>query len=372
VTEQTALVVALLGDSVVEIRRCALYRIGVELPIAGAPPQTLVEAGRIHTSCYRHGHVTVHVTPVEQARPLARAIDVDPRWACYLGLSLALHAVLWAFVAVVPADDLGIGVAETVGPVTIARGELDGERYAGGGGGEGSDDEPDGTFTPLVLPSEGHGSQARRITREQAIEAALANPIIERGTATAIQALVGGADIADGVDGSKLYNGSAGTGFGTAVFGGAGGGSGTIVSGRYNTLVAGSGTGAGWALGVGVGHPRAREARAPTVVMCGRPGCALAIGDQDKAIIRRYIRRELPKIRYCYEKELLARPALIGDIATEFLIAPDGRVTGSHAEGFDATVASCVAEVIGNIQFPRAPRGGSTQVHYPFVFRPTG
>jgi hypothetical protein len=376
VTEQTALVVALLGDSVVEIRRCDLYRIGVELPIAGAPPQTLVEPGRIHTSCYRHGHVTVHVTPIEAARPLARAVDFDPRWAAYLGLSLALHVVLWAFVAVVPPDDFSIGVDGAV-PGTFSVAAQDEEAPGPFDVGDASDDESyvSGAIC-MCLPEDlraGRRPAPDKVAASRAEAIAAARNAGVLGVIDRVGVSAPAPDYAAGFTGAQLYGGGGvPSGFGSERIGDGGSGFGTIVSGRYQTLVAGSATGEGWGVGTGVGRAFAREGLVPTVVMCGRPGCMLAIGDQDKAIIRRYLRRALPKIRYCYEKELLARPELIGDIATEFLIAADGHVTSSHAEGFDDTVASCVADVIGNIEFPRAARGGNTQVHYPFVFRPTG
>ena len=41
-----------------------------------------------------------------------------------------------------------------------------------------------------------------------------------------------------------------------------------------------------------------------------RIGNATATGDLDKSIIRRYIRRKLPRIKYCYEKQLLIKEGL--------------------------------------------------------------
>ena len=65
-----------------------------------------------------------------------------------------------------------------------------------------------------------------------------------------------------------------------------------------------------------------------------RIGNASATGDLDKNIIRRYIRRKLPRIRYCYEKELLVKPSLSGTVVTQFLITPrrrgPGRQRGRH------------------------------------------
>jgi len=106
----------------------------------------------------------------------------------------------------------------------------------------------------------------------------------------------------------------------------------------------------------------------PTVSI-GQPN---AQGDLDKAIIRRYIKRNIQKIQYCYEKELLAKPGLSGTVQTQFLITGNGNVQSSTGNGVDGNVSSCVAAVIKGIEFPKPKGGGNVQVNYPFTFRPAG
>jgi outer membrane biosynthesis protein TonB len=101
-------------------------------------------------------------------------------------------------------------------------------------------------------------------------------------------------------------------------------------------------------------------------VSIGQPN---AQGDLDKAIIRRYIKRNQQKIQYCYEKELLAKPIISGTVMTNFLITPNGNVSSSTGSGVDPEVANCVANVIKNIEFPKPKGGGNVQVNYPFIFR---
>jgi outer membrane biosynthesis protein TonB len=113
---------------------------------------------------------------------------------------------------------------------------------------------------------------------------------------------------------------------------------------------------------------RGRQSAVPQV----RIGQPQSVGDLDKAIIRRYIKRNIQKITYCYEKQLLARPGLEGTVSTQFFISPNGTVAASNASGVDGEVASCVAAVIKNIEFPKPKGGGGVQVNYPFNFRPTG
>jgi hypothetical protein len=52
----------------------------------------------------------------------------------------------------------------------------------------------------------------------------------------------------------------------------------------------------------------------------------------------------------------------------QFFIRPDGKVASATASGVDSEVASCVAEVIKKIEFPKPKGGGGVQVSYPFVF----
>lgn len=102
-------------------------------------------------------------------------------------------------------------------------------------------------------------------------------------------------------------------------------------------------------------------------VRIGQPN---SMGSMDKAIIRRYIKRNIQKLSYCYEKELLVKPGLEGTVTVEFVIGPNGNVVQSKATGMNNKVASCIAEVIKAIEFPK-DGGGINQVTYPFTFRPT-
>src|SRR5690606_22884562 len=118
-----------------------------------------------------------------------------------------------------------------------------------------------------------------------------------------------------------------------------------------------------------VGSGRGGRRDVPAAVPQVRIGNATATGDLDKNIIRRYIRRQLPRIKYCYEKELLVRPGLAGTVTVSFQIAPSGEVSAASASGVSDEVASCIAGVVKAIQFPKPKGGGVVQVQYPFTFR---
>jgi hypothetical protein len=163
-----------------------------------------------------------------------------------------------------------------------------------------------------------------------------------------------------------------GFGFGRSGFGPGGGGTGwgTIGKGNYGSIGHGSGTGSGYGVGGGRGGMRGRSSVIPQVRL-GQP-TVTGDGVLDKAIIRRYIKRNIAKITYCYEKNLLAKPEIAGKLSTQFTIERDGKVTAATASGVDADVASCVSGVLGAIEFPK-PKGDATvKVDYPFEFMPTG
>ena len=105
------------------------------------------------------------------------------------------------------------------------------------------------------------------------------------------------------------------------------------------------------------------------VVAIGDPKSA---GDLDKAVIRRYVRRNIQKIRACYEAELANVPKLAGTLTVQFVIGRDGKVISANPSGLgNWNVENCVAEVIQKIEFPKPRGGGSIQVSYPFTFRPS-
>jgi hypothetical protein len=100
-------------------------------------------------------------------------------------------------------------------------------------------------------------------------------------------------------------------------------------------------------------------------------GQVQAVGDLDKAIIRRYIKRNAQRLNSCYESQLRNNSGLEGTVNTQFFIDPTGKVTTSSASGVNAEVSSCIAGVIRSIEFPKPKGGGGVQVNYPFKFSPT-
>ncbi|MCX5741759.1 MAG: AgmX/PglI C-terminal domain-containing protein [Proteobacteria bacterium] len=226
-------------------------------------------------------------------------------------------------------------------------------------------------------------SEEAQLARAQAMEEARNAGILGETSAItkggAFASLTGTGDISSGFDDSNVYGGllgneagemNGGFGYGRSGFGPGGGGTGwgTIGTGRYGTIGHGNGTGTGYGAGGGRGGFRGRTAAVPTVTV----GTPRAEGDLDKAIIRRYIKRNIQKIQYCYEKALLANGELSGTVMVQFFISPNGAVATSSGRGVNAETASCVAGVIKEIEFPKPKGGGGVQVNYPFDFRRSG
>jgi hypothetical protein len=120
------------------------------------------------------------------------------------------------------------------------------------------------------------------------------------------------------------------------------------------------------------GRPGDRVAKVPTVKMTQPIACSQDNPCLDKEIIRRYVKRNIEKITYCYEKELLAQPGLEGTVTVNFTLNGNGRVIESNANGVDPTVSSCIAQVVSNIHFPKVGEDGIYPIKYPFQLRPTG
>lgn len=220
-------------------------------------------------------------------------------------------------------------------------------------------------------------SQAMQQAREAGI---LGSTALQDGALFA--SLTEHGNVSSGPDSTDVWGplyGSEGEGYGTFGYGrhGFGGGGGCTqepcgIIGTptgYGKIGLGKFGQSGWD-GVG-GGPRGMKRRTSAVPppVIGQP---TGTGNLDKSIIRRYIKRNVDKIAYCYEKELLAKPGMEGTVSISFFITPSGTVKGSTGSGLDNIVANCVADVIGRIEFPKPQGGGGVQVNYPFTFHASG
>ena len=351
----------------------------------------------------RAGKSTFLISAVPRPRryvtPLFAALETQV--LIYFAGSLVVHLGIWALLQQVPVDDSGINAELASNEDTSTRTQSSSQDDPPPPPPDEKDDGSDesgGTGTAMALDEGKMGKKDSdraegqykmknenvdpQLARQQAIEQArnagfLGSQALTQGGAFA--SLTGTGDISSGFDDTNIYGGllgneagemNGGFGYGRSGFGPGGGGTGwgTIGTGRYGTIGHGSGTGSGYGVGGGRGGMRGRTSAVPTVSI-GQPN---ANGDLDKAIIRRYIKRNIQKIQYCYEKQLLAKPGLSGTVSTQFFITPNGTVAQSSGNGVDPEVAGCVAGVIKDIEFPKPKGGGGVQVNYPFTFRPAG
>jgi Ca-activated chloride channel family protein len=137
-------------------------------------------------------------------------------------------------------------------------------------------------------------------------------------------------------------------------------------SNTYGTLHGGFGSGGGVGYGSGYGITRsATVIPALPAIVVAQP---VVVGSLDASIIKRYVKRNTEKLRYCYEKRLLAKPTLAGTITAKFTINNNGIVIAAIASGLEWEVDNCVATVIKGIEFPRVQGDGTVQVNYPLTF----
>jgi hypothetical protein len=364
----------------------------IEVPI---PPRARIRA--------RSGNTTFLVSAVAKPRQQAVPLfNMQNRTMAYFAGSLAVHLGVWAFLQTIPEEtssvDVSFAVKEptnmhssttdhetTPPPVEEATpGEDGGKEGSGatmalaeGASGTTKSDRKDGHIQIKNNNADPQLARAEAIKYAQTAGFLGSESVLQGG----IHSLASQAEFSSGFDGSDVNGALFGAeGESAGVFGGgrkdwgAGGGCalppcGIIGTGRYGTIGNGDRAGDGWG-GPGKGNGRMRNHTVvPVGSILGRPTSG---GGLDRAIIKRYIKRNVNKIAYCYEKQLLAHPGMEGEVSVQFFISPTGAVQSSAGKGFDETVASCVADVIASIEFPKPTDGGGVQVNYPFNFHAAG
>jgi hypothetical protein len=340
------------------------------------------------------------------ARPRRHTIPLlaglERRALSYFAGSLAVHLGVWAILQLLPPEATGLSVDlhEDEEILTRLQGTTKIAPVPERTDGSGSEGGTEGG-APMPLPSGAAGkpnainhghlqiakadtplSTARDIEIERARTAGVLGVL---GVQTGIRVLGPSEALASGID-AESFNGPlyGGDGEGPGVFGGAPSGvdvGGGCMSDSCGTLPSGNRYGNGNR--IGSWHRRGGDynpfgastgrisAHQPNPPVMKDPTIG---GSYDKSIIRRYIRRNIDKIGYCYDKELLAHPDIAGAITVSFFILPTGVVQHSSGSGFDTEVAGCVASVIGSIEFPRPGEmaAGGVQVTYPFHFHAAG
>jgi hypothetical protein len=351
------------------------------------------------------GMVGFHVAAIEPPRRQTTPVlaFLDRRTLGFLAASAAAHMALWAVARTVPPDAASAQVdflAEEDVTMRLAsittddmpppvpeptEGDVSGEDGTAamileqGTIGDMKDRSLDPATRRIRNKSE-NPELARRQALEQAASAGvLGSSLVQDGDMFA--SVVGTGLVSSGFDDADIAGAIAGdgegapAGFGQNASGNSFGGGGTSFRvGGYNTIRDGK------RIGEGFGIPGAHGCKATTGVCrphIPKPPVVIGppkdvTGDYDGAIIKRYVKRKLPQISYCYEQQLIAKPSLEGTVMATWTINASGLVMESTANGVDDKVASCIATVISTIQFPKPPSIGVFKVRYPFVLHKHG
>ena len=95
-------------------------------------------------------------------------------------------------------------------------------------------------------------------------------------------------------------------------------------------------------------------------------------GKLDRAVVKKYIRKQLAKIRWCYQQAFNKNPDLEGKLTVSFIISPTGSVMKSKVAQStlsDKELEKCIERKIMTWRFPAPQGGGVVKVNYPFVLR---
>ena len=340
----------------------------------------------------RCGALTFHVAGVAPPRrqPTPLVGTLNRRAAAFLAVSALGHLTVLALLRTIPpaADAAPANLAALEDPMIRAHAaSVDDppvQRDEGDDGGGGEGDGP-AAAVAMRLPAGTAGSDRPSadpgrlrstgdLSRDQAIEQARRAGILSSLDGDRLVELTGTDDLTRGFDDVTAPGGPGGDGWGAPAgsFGrsrhGLGPGGGLIYAGDYHRIPGGREGSSFGICGCGPGGMHGRSAVAPPVVHIGHPQGP----DGFQAIIRRYIRRHLPEISYCYEKALLARHDLAGTVTATFLLDASGRVITSSATGVDGEVDTCIAGIVKRIEFPRLAPAGSFQIRYPFTLSRPG
>jgi hypothetical protein len=101
-------------------------------------------------------------------------------------------------------------------------------------------------------------------------------------------------------------------------------------------------------------------------------------GDPDTRtmdVIAAAVKAHRKEARDCYEKGLKQVPGLKGDLVVHFILKPSGKIktielNRERSTITEASVVTCVIDVVSAIEFPKSSRGMETTVNYPFNFNP--
>ena len=97
-------------------------------------------------------------------------------------------------------------------------------------------------------------------------------------------------------------------------------------------------------------------------------------GTLSKEALQSTVRRHLPEIKFCFDKELKQNPDVTGRVYIHFTISATGEVTRSDVQSStvdNSAVEQCLASAVRRWPFPRPAGDAPVTVDYPFTHAPT-
>jgi hypothetical protein len=377
---------------------------GEATPIAELPEETAIPPGaRFRVEA---GPATFLISSVPKPSRTRTALfaALEGTALAFLAGSALAHGLVLAFLYSIPPDEKNLVGRELFDPGRLIRVQAQATEppivepvEAGPDDGPGSEGlgnaaaGPEGEMGKKNGPAEEKRFKLEKqadtvqLAREelvaQAVQHAGVLGVYRNQRGGAFGTLINSADFSSGLDDVTVYGGLAGReygdsdgGFGLGMKGWGPGGNGTglnsigVGRGPLGTIGPGAGgkTGVGYCVGCSGDRNHGRRAGGPRV----SPGPVVSLsGDLDRELIRRYIRQKTAQFQHCYERRLIVQHDLEGTVTLQFTIAGSGQVTSANASGMDSEVASCSADVVRSIQFPRPHNGGVVNVsRYPLTF----
>jgi TonB family protein len=173
-----------------------------------------------------------------------------------------------------------------------------------------------------------------------------------------------------GLKGAELAIGRGSGGMSTRGDGPGGGGTGKgQLYGVGNLAIGGGGKGrpgGGGGTGGGLGGHQGKELK--VAMQSGTPD---ASGGLSREQIFKVVQSHAAAIQFCYEKELLRFPHLVGQVKLNWKVNLDGRVETVKVDSSslgNPSAESCMSRQVKNWQFPR-PNGVVANVTFPFMFK---
>lgn len=341
----------------------------------------------------------VRSVPADRSRIDSLFGQLDRRAAKFFGASAVAHLALIAFLGTIPPDPRSLALnndTTELRHVRYSSKAFENEREKLTSNGSNDNNGPDGSGMTLPgeeglagTPDSSNANARRTIANRGGDHLARANAMTmarNSGVAGALRAtsafrsMTSYANFASGYDDYDNIgglDGEPGSQRGTFGMGRDGNGIGTghwslVYSNNYRTIGGpGPNKYPGWGP-KGPGHTNKWRKKSKHVPAPPKFDVN-AEGGLDRAIVRRYLRRQRARFQHCYERELQVKPNLRGSVKVAFIISGNGSVLSARANGMsNHTVVNCVRNVVERIKFPRSSDGSTVSVNYAIHFAPAG